>query len=79
MSWQQQREMTPEQFVRALAKLKMGQASAARFIGVSARQVGRYIAAQRRVPVSTVLLLNSMVAHGDVPVVPKRTTRGPQW
>jgi plasmid maintenance system antidote protein VapI len=78
MSWQHQREMTPAQFEAALGKLKLTQAAAARFLGITARQVARLKVGERVVKVETALLLRSMIAHGDQPVVPKPTGR-PQW
>ena len=71
MSWQN-REMSPDQFVRAIAKLKLSQAAAGRFLEVTARQVRRYEKGERRVPGPYALLLRNMIQHGDVPEVPKR-------
>lgn len=71
MSWQN-REMSSEQFVRAMAKLKLTQAGCARFLEITARQVRRYEKGQRRVPGPHALLLRSMIQHGDVPIVPPR-------
>jgi hypothetical protein len=74
MSWQQ-REMTPEQFARALAQLKLSRDGAGRFLGVSGRQIRRYVHGEQGIPGATSLLLRSMLQHGDVPEVPKRPKR----
>jgi len=48
----------------------MSEREAARFLGVSERTVRRYIAGGTMIPTSVVLPLWSMIAHGDMPVVP---------
>jgi DNA-binding transcriptional regulator YiaG len=69
MNW---REMTPDQFMGAMAKLQLNQAAMARFLEITARQVRRYERGERPVPGPTALLLRLMIHHGIVPAVPKR-------
>lgn len=69
-NWQHERCMTPRQIENAIIILGMSEREAGRFLGVSERTVRRYIAGGTMIPTSVVLLLWSMIAHGDVPVVP---------
>jgi len=71
MSWQDQREMTGAQFEEAILKLGMSRAGAGRFLGLSERQTRRLVRGQKPVPESAALLLASMLAHGETPVVPR--------
>ena len=70
MSWQDQREMTPAQFVAAFEALGLTQSEAARFLGMSDRQGRRLVRGQRHIATPIVLLLNGRVARGDKPKVP---------
>jgi DNA-binding transcriptional regulator YiaG len=70
-NWQHERTLTPLQFKRIVKQLGMSQAGAGRYIGVSLRTVRRMVKGQAVVPASAALLLRSLVAHGETPVVPK--------
>ena len=72
MNWQHERSMTPDQFQWSLTRLGLKQASAARFMGMSARQVYRMFHGKQIIPATVVLLLNSMIHHDEKPVVPRR-------
>jgi hypothetical protein len=69
--WQRQRTMTGKQFKSVIADLYMTQAGAGRYLGVSERTVRRYAANMTEIPVASILLLRSLVAHNVVPLVPK--------
>jgi DNA-binding transcriptional regulator YiaG len=69
--WQSQRAMTATQFKRIVKELGMSRAAAGRYIGVSLRRLRRITKGQSDVPESAALLLRSLVAHGETPVVPK--------
>jgi len=68
-SWQVRR-MSPVEYGRAIARLGLNKAQAGRFLGVSTRTSHRYFDGDASIPVATVLLLRSMVHHGDGPIVP---------
>jgi len=70
MSWQRERRMTPRQYKMAVKSLGMTLAGAGRFLGTSPRTACRYASGVATVPPSSVLLLRSMIHHGDQPVVP---------
>lgn len=70
MSWQLERTMTPRQFERTIKALGLSQAASGRFLGHSERQMRRYVTGEAKVPEAEALLLRSMLAHGEVPVVP---------
>ena len=65
------RSMTPEAFRHAIKMLGMSQLAAGRFIGVSGRTARRYGNGQAVIPPAAVLLLRSLLHHGDTPVVPR--------
>jgi hypothetical protein len=69
--WQKDRTMTGRQYKLIIKALGLNQAAAGRYTGVSARTSRRYITGHAEVPTSTALLLRSLVAHGETPVVPK--------
>lgn len=71
MNWQQQRTMTPEDYVFVLKRLKLSQAAAGRYLGISARTSRRYANGDSMIPVSQVLLLRALLAGGWAPVVPR--------
>lgn len=71
MTWQTERIMTPLQYRRIIKLLSLTQAGAARFLGVSERTSRRYIEGTAVIPVSVALLLRSMIAHDETPIVPK--------
>lgn len=70
-NWQNERTMTATQFKRIVKDLGMSRAAAGRYIGVSLRRLRRITKGQSEVPESAALLLRSLVAHGEKPVVPK--------
>lgn len=70
-NWQKQRRMTALQFKRIVKQLGMSQAGAGRYIGVSPRTLRRMVKGQAVIPASSVLLLRSLVAHNEQPIVPK--------
>ena len=75
MSWQYERSMTPRQYEFAIRKLGMTQVGAGRFLGVSERTSRRFVAGHAEIPTAIVLLLSSMIAHNEQPVVPIRRPR----
>jgi DNA-binding transcriptional regulator YiaG len=70
-NWQDKRTLTARQFKRLVKQLGMNEAQAGRYIGTSLRTVRRMGKGQAVIPASAVLLLRSLVAHGEQPVVPK--------
>jgi DNA-binding transcriptional regulator YiaG len=72
-NWQSQRTLTPLQFKRIVKKLGITQAAAGRYVGLSLRTVRRITKGKAQTPPSAVLLLRSLVAHGEQPLVPKWT------
>lgn len=68
--WQSKRTMTKLQFKRAARELGMNLAMAGRYIGVSPRTLRRMSKGEARVPTSAALLLHSLIAHGERPIVP---------
>jgi hypothetical protein len=80
-SWQDKRAMSPGEFERTAATLGVSASAIGRFLGVSERTLRRYASGEAEVPVSVVLLLRAMLAHGLKPRVPprrKRAVREPQ-
>jgi DNA-binding transcriptional regulator YiaG len=69
--WQNQRRMTATQFKRICKQLDISKAAAGRYIGVSLRRLRRITKGESEVPESAALLLRSLVAHNEKPVVPK--------
>jgi len=76
MSWQLERTMTPRQFELIIKRLGMSQAASGRFLGHSERQMRRYVTGEAAVPPAEAMLLRSMLAHGDKPLVPAWTRGG---
>lgn len=73
MTWDQtERQFSPRAYKEAIAKLKMSQVGAGRYLGVSDRTARRFVSGDAEIPASAVLLLRSLIAHGEKPVVPKR-------
>ena len=72
--WQSTRSMTPEELDEALTRLRMSRAALARFLDLDPRQVYRWAHGHAPIPTTTALLLSSMIAHGDKPLVPDLTT-----
>jgi hypothetical protein len=69
--WQKERLMTPRQYKMIIKELGLNKASAGRYVGVSGRTSHRYVSGDAEIPIATALLLRSLVAHGETPVVPK--------
>jgi hypothetical protein len=67
--------MAPEELAQAIKVLRMKPAAAARYLGMSARQMRRHLRGQREIPVPVVLLLNCLIAHRLRPLVPKPKAR----
>lgn len=59
-----QREMTAEQYQRAIDKLGLSQVAAAEFLGLSERTGRRLVSGETEVPVSVALLLRHLIAEG---------------
>lgn len=71
----QERKMSPREYERTIANLRMNQSQAARWLGVSERTGRRYIAGEAEVPPSQVILLR-LAAHTRLrPIVPGRRKR----
>ena len=65
MNWQLARSMTADEFDCCLKLLGMSRAAAARYLGLSQRQVYRIAHGQTPVPTTVVLLLNSLLNHKE--------------
>ena len=72
MNWQENRSISAMAFTAYLQELGMTPAAASRFLNQSQRQTYRMAHGQTPVPTPIALLLSSMLAHGDEPIVPKR-------
>ena len=73
MTWNQhERQFSPRDYKAAIATLGMSQVGAGRYLGVSDRTARRFVSGDAEIPVSAVLLLRSLIAHGEKPIVPKR-------
>lgn len=70
--WQTMRMASPLEFQLLVSALGMSQAGAARYLGVSARTVSRYLAGEAKIPAASVLLLRSLAQGNLRPVVPRR-------
>ena len=75
MSWQSLRHLEPEKLVEVLKTLGLSHAAAARYLGLSERQIYRMVHGHAKVPVPVCLLLASLLNTGEHPIVPKRTKR----
>jgi DNA-binding transcriptional regulator YiaG len=67
--------MTPEELAQAIRALGMKPAAAARYLGMSARQMRRHLRGERAIGVPAILLLNCLIAHRLKPLVPKPKPR----
>ena len=72
MNWQHQRSLTPDDFATALDQLGLSQAAAARYFGLSSRQISRMVHGQSEVPTPLTLLIFSLIHHNETPIVPPR-------
>ena len=75
MSWQLIRTMSPEHFAQAIRVLGLKPAQAARYLGMSDRQMRRLIRGERQIGTPIVLLLNCMITHRTRPIVPRKEKR----
>ena len=66
-NWLKEREMSAEQYCRAIAKLGMNQQDAGRFLGVSPRTAHRMAVGEAPVPAAVAMLLRMMIAEGITP------------
>lgn len=74
MTWnQEERQFSPKAYRAAIATLGMSQVGAGRYLGVSDRTARRFVSGDAEIPASAVLLLRSLIAHGEKPIVPRRT------
>lgn len=69
--WQKERKMTGRQFKTIIRQLGMTQVGAGRYIGLSGRTARRIVLGESEIPVAAALLLRSLVAHNEKPLVPK--------
>ena len=69
--WQKERKMSGRQFKTIIKQLGMTQVGAGRYIGVSGRTARRIVLGQSEIPAAAALLLRSLVAHNEKPLVPK--------
>ena len=68
--WMNEREMSPRQYKAAITEFGMNISESARFLGRSVRTARRYTKGLLTVRTSEALLLRSMIAHRDKPIVP---------
>lgn len=61
--WQMERSMSPRAYERTIEALGLNQASAGRYLGVSARTSRRYVSGDAEVPAASVLLLRACLAY----------------
>ena len=71
MSWQEQRTMRGREFKTVIKELGMTQAGAGRYLDISERTARRVVLNQSVLSAPAVLLLRSLAAHSEKPVVPK--------
>lgn len=69
-NWQDEREMSADEYVQYTRALGLNTASAGRFFGCAARTSHRYGRGELPVPVPIALLLRAFVAKGIRPKVP---------
>jgi DNA-binding transcriptional regulator YiaG len=65
--------MTPRQFKLTIARLRMTQAAAARYLGVSERTAHRYANGETKIQAAEALLLRALIHHHEEPHIPKWT------
>jgi plasmid maintenance system antidote protein VapI len=75
VSWQLIRTMSPEHFAQAIRVLGLKPAQAARYLGMSERQMRRLLRGERQIGTPIVLLLNCMITHRTRPMVPRKARR----
>ena len=70
-TWQLKRSMTPLQLGRVTRQLGLNKAQTGRYTGVKIRRIFRMFDGEAEIPVSMALLLHSLAAHNEKPLVPK--------
>jgi len=55
--------LTPDQVLSALARLKLNQSSGARFLGISARHMRKIVAGEYQLSKAAGMLLRVMIRH----------------
>jgi len=70
MSWQDDREMTKEEYSAIIHRLGMNKSQAGRYLGVSLRTAQRYWDGLSTVPTASALLLRALVHYNIPPAVP---------
>jgi len=75
MSWQNNREMSAQQFKNIIRRLGMSQAASGRYLGRSERTVHRYVAGTVPVHEAEALLLRALVEFNVTPKVPQKVRR----
>jgi len=67
--WQYDREMPSDELKAVMVALGMKQTRLGRFLGFSPRQTRRFVRGEMPLPPASVLLLRSMLFHGERPIV----------
>jgi hypothetical protein len=70
-NWQLQRSLTPRQLKAVCKGLRLNKAQFARYTGIKIRRAYRMYKGQAEIPASISLLLSSLIAHQEQPVVPR--------
>jgi hypothetical protein len=70
MDWQSKRTMSGDEYKRILARWGLSMAEGGRFLDVSERHSRRYAHDEIAIPVPSVLLLRSLLAHDEKPLLP---------
>ena len=70
--WQNERDMAPKAYQRAIAHLGLNTAQAGRWLGVSKRTGYRYATGETIIPTAVVLLVKAAIEHRIKPSVPPR-------
>lgn len=69
--WQLRRSMTPLQLRRVTKQLGLNKAQTGRYTGVRIRRIYRMFKGEAEIPEMMALLLHSLAAHNEKPLVPK--------
>jgi hypothetical protein len=69
--WQNQRDMTPGEYKRAIAALGLNTAQAGRWLGIGVRTAYRYRDGESEIPAAHVLLIRAALRYKIRPVVPQ--------
>jgi transcriptional regulator with XRE-family HTH domain len=71
MNWQTKRSMSGAELDKACERFGISQAAVGRYLGVSERTANRYMKGITAIPVPSAMLLWSLMAHKEQPVIPK--------